>query len=154
MGHTNVVEVSLAPVPKSKCYKNVNFEDDHTFDKRCDYGGEPVDNYEKELKNVKADLSLVASVNLRKRTIRFHSKQSVRKAYLKSLRNAFRNHKDLLKEGECRNWKLVKDVEQVCGIDYLYLMGFCRNGGDIVEDYLNGKLPQTLYIGAILDAHC
>lgn len=154
MSHFNIIEISTEDVPASETARELPIWEDHLFLSRSDWGGQPVDNYPLVLKCIKNMMRKVATVNLRKRTIRFRSKSAVMKAYKRHLDAALREHKKRLKDGYCSNWKLRRMVEDACGIDDLFYNGYCMTGGGLIEDYLNGVLPQTLHIGSIIDAHC
>ena len=154
MSHINIVEISTERIPLRDCYREINgLYDDSVFLDSCDWGGEPVDNYDKALKQIQADLCEVATVNIRRRTIRFRSKKAVVRAYRRSIARVYREHLLAVRDGHISNYTLKKGIKRPCGIDYLYYKDFCLNGGDLIEDYINGYLPQTLYIGTICDGH-
>lgn len=154
MSHINIVEISTERIPLCNCHREINgLYDDSVFLDSCDWGGKPVDNYDKELKQIQADLSEVATVNIRRRTIRFRSKKAVLRAYRRNIAEAYREHLKAIREGHINNYALEKRIKRPCGIDYLYYNDYCLNGGDLIESYVNGYLPQTLYIGTICDAH-
>ena len=153
MSHFRVIEISLSHVPVSRTREELNIYEDHLFLSRSDWGGEPVDDYGYALERIKDELRKVATVNRRKRTIRFRSRNAVKNAYLKSLNTTFRKHKARLKEGVCRHYELRHAIDDICGIGDLFHTGYCQTGGQLIEDYLNGYLPQTVHIGTIIDAH-
>lgn len=157
--HFNLIEISSTSIPRKDCHDCINgLYDDPTFIAHADHGGEPVMDYEKELYDVAADLAEVATVNRRKRTIRFHSKKSVIRAILRSESKAFRNRrKELLETGKSNTSYLVTKIERACRITNLYYradgINSCFTGSELIDDYLNGYLPQTIHIGRIADAH-
>ena len=154
MSHLHIVEISTERINKKDCHREIwNLYDDSVFTKTCDWGGNPVDDYDRALTDVKVDLKAVATVNLRRRTITFRSREAVLNAYRKSGSRAVRRHGEALKKGFCENYKLLKDIEYPCGIRNIYHKDYCLNGGDLIEDYLNGHLPKTLYIGTVCNGH-
>ncbi len=154
MCHIRIVEISTERIPLRDCHDEINgLCDDSVFNETCDWGGEPVDDYDKALKQIQADLCEVATVNIRRRTIRFRSKKAVLRAYRRNIAEAYREHLKAVKDGYISNYTLKKGIKQACNIDYLYYKDYCLNGGDLIEDYVNGYLPQTLYIGTIIDGH-
>ena len=154
MSHIHIVEISTERIPLRDCNREIrDLNDDSAFLDSCDFGGEPVDNYDKALKQIQADLREVATVNIRRRTIRFRSKNAVVRAYRRSIARAYREHLLAVRDGHISNYTLKKRIMRSCGIYNLYYKDFCLNGGDLIENYVDGYLPQTLYIGAICDGH-
>ena len=154
MSHLNIVEINTERIPLRDCHREIcGLYDDSVFLDTCDWGGEPVDNYDKALKQIQADLCKVATVNIRQRTIRFRSKNAVLRAYRRNIAEAYREHLKAIREGHISNYALEKRIKRACGIDNLYYNNYCLNGGDLIEDYVNGYLPQTLYIGTVCDGH-
>ena len=154
MGSFNIIEISTSHVHARQTNRELPIWEDPLFLQRSDYGGEPEENYDISLQCIKQMMRKVATVNLRKRTIRFRSKNAVMKSYKSHINKAWNEQKDNLKKGICSHWKLQRDIENTCGIDNLFWKGYCITGSGLIEDYLNGHLPQTLHIGTIIHAHC
>ena len=154
MAHINIVEINTERIPLRDCHREIcGLFDDSTFLDTCDWGGEAVDDYDKALKQIQADLCEVATVNIRRRTIRFRSKKAVLRAYRRNIAEAYREHLKAVREGHISNYALEKRIKRACGIYNLYYNEYCLNGGDLIESYIDGFLPQTLYIGTICDGH-
>ena len=151
--HFNIVEISTTHVPARQTRRELAVYEDTLLLSRSDWFGLPVDDYPGALENIQHAIRPIASVNLKRRTLRFHSKKAVARTYARHLNEAHRKHNADLRKGVCRHWELRRCVDDICGIDDLFYNGYCQTAGGLVEDYLNGHLPRILHIGTIIDAH-
>lgn len=158
MSHIYIIQLATEPIDKeTEGMTYCDYTEDPLFIERTDYGGDPVSEEDPDILDAIArELEGVATLDKENLTITFAAKDEIKTGYLSWLTAAFINHSEKLsKESKSEWWKLHKDVENVFGIDDLfYLNGYCHCAGRLLEDYINGQLPQTVHIGNIHWAHC
>ena len=156
MGRFYIIQLSPEPVADEFRVKGSHLYDDPAFEARADYGGDPVHDEEEVLGEIAGELKDVATVSVKDRTVTFTDPDTLRELYARDIKNAFDEHmRKLREEKKCDWWRFHRRIEDVFGIsDLFFTNGYCQKAGELVEDLINGNIPATLHIGAILWAHC
>ena len=152
MGHFKIIQVSNVAIDEESYISDSDIFEDEVFNMNADYGGEPVNDYDKAMSDIKDELKDIATVDTLKRTITFKNKSSVRKVYAEHIRKQNKWLREELDRAVCRHYAFRRAVDEVCYCRDLFHHGYCQTSSSLVEDYLNGHLGRTLHIGAILDA--
>lgn len=128
--------------------------EDNYYLERTDYGGEPKE-YKEEIEYIAKYLRPVAFVNKQKRTITFKSKKTVTETILKGMRTAVRRAHDSFRKGEGYSsfYSVENDIGGLCLTDDIFYLNYCRPLMDILQDYVKGYIPRTVWIGSILNGH-
>ena len=152
--HFNIIQISTERIHKDNYINEESLYDDPVVLQETDYAGEEKE-YHEVIKNIKNELAPFATVNIRKRTIRFRSQQAVHRKFIKATNatiNTFRKEMSEKRywQAEC---KLRHGVTEPFEIDDLFYTDHAKKFSQVISDYLGGYISRTLYIGAILDAH-
>jgi len=157
MSHFNVIQICKEKPSKYDWISGNDIYEDGLFMSETDWGGDTLTAQERinALDSIKKQLSRYAMVNVRKKTIRFKKPEIVKRLWLADVRKAYKEFAKRIKEGSfsTSEYRLRQDITELSSGDLFY-DGYCKKFASVVSDYLAGYLPQTLYIGAILDAHC
>lgn len=157
MSHFNVIQICKEKPTKDDWISGNDIYEDGLFMSETDWGGDTLTAQERinALDSIKKQLSRYAMVNVRKKTIRFKKPEIVKRLWLSDVRKAYKEFAKRIKEGSfsTSEYRLRQDIAELSSGDLFY-DGYCKKFASVVSDYLAGYLPQTLYIGAILDAHC
>jgi len=154
MSHFNIFQLSKKPIERENYITENNILEDELVQERSDYPDGEENDTAGAFRLLANEMKAIADVDEKARTITFKCRSAVRREYNRHLRACFRKHMDDLKKGECSYWLFHRSIEDVCFIRCLFHIGWCHTPSSIVEDYLNGNLPRTLHVGAILKAHC
>lgn len=152
--HFNIIQLCPSRPGKDKRLSIGNICEDPLFLQEADYGGE-----EKILsdviKTIQDELRPFATVNVRKKTVRFRSRPAVEKKYMKAVNATLREFRQNIKDRRYSTAEshLRNKITEPHGIDDLFYTEYCCKFSTVIADYLAGYLPQTLYFGAVLDAH-
>lgn len=157
MSHFNVIQICKEKPTKDDWISGNDIYEDGLFMSETDWGGDTLTAQERinALDSIKKQLSRYAMVNVRKKTIRFRKPEIVKRRWLADVRKACKEFEKNVKKGVfyISEYRLRQDIAELSSGDLFY-DGYCKKFAAIVGDYLAGYLPQTLYIGAILGAHC
>lgn len=157
MSHFNIIEIRRERPAKDERISYSDIREDNLFLSESDYGGDPLtkEKFEQTLQKIKRQLKPVAYVNIRKRTIRFHKPDAVKKTFMKQVNKTVRSFRKMMEEGSywTAEYSLREGVRELFSDDLFY-NGYCQKLSQVLVDYLAGYTPQILYIGNILDAHC
>lgn len=157
MSHFNVIQICNEKPSKDFYISYDDISEDHVFLNETDYGGDSLSKEERAnaLMKIKDQLRPYARVNRHTEAITFKDKELVKKRYLRSVKKSFKEFEKDLNEGHhcLAEYRLRQQVEELSSDDMFYT-GYCRKFASILADYLAGYIPQTVYIGAILEAHC
>jgi hypothetical protein len=154
MSYINIIQIITDKDNRKELISESDIIEDNFFNERCVYGGEPKE-YEEEIKYIAKYLRPVAFVNKRKRTITFKSKRTVTEAILKGMRIAVRRAHDSFRKGKGRSsfYSVENDIGGLCLTRDIFYLNYCRPLMDILQDYTEGYIPRTVWIGSILDGH-
>ena len=154
MAYFSIIQLSAVPIGRNSRIKGIDITEDPLFLERSDWGGDPVQDREKELYFLKRSLAPVAVLDEKKGTVTFESRAVVRRQYCRHLVNATRDYVANLIEGYGTYHDFHKDVENACDISDLFHIGYCMTASKVIDEYLSGWLPQVMHIGQLLYAHC
>lgn len=157
MSHFNVIQLCKEKPAKTDWISGNDIYEDGLFMSETDWGGDTLTAQErsKALESIKQQLSPYATVSKKNSTIRFKKPETVKRRWLAYVKKACKEFEKRIKEGSfsTSEYRLRTDIAELSSDDLFY-DGYCKKFAAVVSDYLAGYLPQTLYIGAILDAHC
>ena len=155
MSHFNIIQLCKTRPSKDEHISISNICEDPLFLAESDYGGDEKD-LMKVIGTIRDELRPFASVNVRNKTVRFRNRDAVEKKYIKTMNAAMREFRGNMKEKRfsTAEYHLRRDVTEPAGIDDLFYTDYLCKFSTVIADYLAGYLPQTLYFGAVLDAHC
>lgn len=152
--HFNIIQLCATKPQKEELISESNIYEDPLFLQECEYGGDKkkVDN--ELLDVIKKELQPFATVNKKEKTIKFYDRKTVEEKYRETINDAVKEFNKDFDEGRYSTGELHlrQNVTELCHIDDLFYVYYCCKFSSIVADYLAGHLPQTLYIGSILDA--
>ena len=155
MGHFNIIQISSKPVPQEGRINEMNIYEDGLFLDRSDWGGDPVADDESAMESIARALSPIAETDVKARTITFRPKEEVARKYAEYVQKETERHLETIRTtGSPDWWAFHRKIENVFGISDLFWNDSCQCTGRMLEDYLDGWLPQTVHVGAILSAHC
>ena len=108
------------------------------------------------LKVLRDGMKPFAKVDIKKRTVTFLTKEDVKKNYVEFLEKELAILKENFDNGitSIAEYRFRRNSQNL-GLDDIFYNnddGYCRKFAGIAADYLAGYIPQTLYIGEILDA--
>lgn len=153
--HFNVIQISENPVHKDDRIDMWDIAEDPLFLDESDYGGDEK-KYSDVIESIKRELEPFCVVNKKKRTITFRPKKTVEREWLQAIDDTLTQFKENIrnKAYSTAEYQLRSHIREPHGVDDLFYNRYCRKFSSVIADYLAGYLPKTLYIGAILDAHC
>ena len=154
MAYYNVIQLTREPAGYDERLSGFAVASDPLFQMRFDWGGDPVEDRNKALAFLKGAVSAIADIDTEKLTFTFKDKDTVKEAYSRHLVRATREHVARLAEDKESYHEYHKAVEDTCGIHDLFHADYLMTASKLVTEYLSGWLPQTMYIGDILKAHC
>ena len=153
--HFNIIQFSPERIKKDSYISESSLYEDYLFLLNSDYGGDEKD-YADVIDAIQREMRPFATVNVRRRTIRFRSRQAVERKFRKGVNAAVKNFRKKMDDKAywSAEYELRWGVTEPFGIDDLFFNnGYCQKISQVIADYLAGYLPQTLHIGAILNAH-
>lgn len=156
MSHFKIFQVSEEPVPVDEHINECQLYEDELFNTRSDWGGDAVTGEEKKraILHLGESMKDIAVVDAEKETISFLPKKDVLSFYEKHVRRLFDQHIGDIAKGVDSYRRFHRDLEDVVDSAPLFYDTYCKSSSYLVQDYVNGYLPQVLHIGAVLDAHC
>lgn len=154
MSRFKTIQLSTEPVSKDNYINFGRICEDNLFLERSDYGGDPVEDEKEAIEILKKDLKGIGEVDVEKRTLTFRPKKEILEDYKQFVKRLYKEHKKFLKEGCIQFWRFHRELEDFGAISDIFYINFCITPSYLVQDYINGYLPDVLHIGAILDAHC
>ena len=159
MSSFNIIQLSAFPVRKDRAIENADVFDDPLVNQRSDYlhdDDSPLcgERLREGIRRLGPMLAPVAVVDPDKGTLTFKSRAVVSSAYASHIRKAAEEHVRQAICGKPDQYSFRRAVDEACGIDDLFHMQYALTASQLINDYLNGWLPQTLHFGNILSAHC
>lgn len=114
--------------------------------------------YERVVEEIALELRPVAFLNKKRRILTFKKPSSLKRLYLQNLLQVYRGAKKGFSPasgltGLHSHSGVMKGVETVGVSDFLFSYGTgnaCHTLSELLSDYLNGELPRSLYLGAVL----
>ena len=157
MAYFNVIQISATKPSKDQYICKSSLYEDNLYLSESDWGEDALtrEQIEDALKKIQVQLKPFATVNRKKETITFKSPDIVKKNYMKQVETAIKTFQKKMQEGAyiSAELNLRHDISELSSGDLFYT-GCCQKLASIITDYLSGYLPKTIYIGAILKAHC
>ena len=161
MSHLNIFQFSESPIRKEDYISDTDLYDSYgSVDPLLaytEYFGDEVEDRKEALESLKRELEPYAQVDIASGVIRFHEKPIVKKAFMEKISETFEKFKTKFGNENASShdlsmaeWKLRHEVCEV-GVSDIFYSSYCRHFSVMVADYLAGYIPQTIYIGAILD---
>lgn len=158
MAHFPIIQLLPKKPKKGEGLNKFDLDEDLLFLSETDYGGDAVDKEEKMriIKHLKTEISSFATVNLVKKTLRFKKKNAVKQQWLRAINKQVKTFRKAVSEedADLARYRLENGIAALTTGGLFYANGYCRKLSGILSGYLSGDLPQVLYIGDILDAHC
>ena len=156
MSHFKLIQLSKEPVKKS--LGNYMVEEDLYNEPLLELNsdGWEVDGSKYALEAACYMLGKIGSCDMKKKTFTFMPKDELKKKYMESMEETFKNWREKMarKEYSDGEYQLRTYVREACGVDsLLYYEGYCHSASTLIADYLSGSLPDTMYIGTIVDCH-
>lgn len=160
MSSFKIIQISAKPVTEDERISDFDLGEDDIINMRSDYiqSEKPWDDELGE--RIRQELSAIATVDIRKKTITFLPKEILRKKCLDWVQKAVEDYKKDMGDKTCtvRHHRLQQKIEDFFGIDSLFWgtgeNEFAMTSGYVIDDYLSGLIPQKLYIGTVYTAHC
>lgn len=152
MGHFNTLQISETPLKPEEHIHHI--VEDELFNTRSDWGGEPAEDECLQLEQLKNELKPLGELDIDQRTIALRPKEELLRDYRTFIEKEYNLHIEELKNGHLSWWGFHRAIEDFMGIDTLFYHGYCMTSSYLIQEYVNGYLPQTLYIGTVIDAHC
>lgn len=157
MSHIAIIQLSTEKIDKDNYIDETDIYQDPLVEINTDYYGDKLSETEKRehlTYVLKSALKGYAKINMKKRTITFHKKETVKKKWLKDVNSTFKQFKKDIEKGRYSQaeYELRTKITEL-GNDDLFYIDYCRRFSTIIADYISGYLPETLYIGQMLDAH-
>lgn len=151
-----VIQLSTEPCPKEERISFGALSEDELYNMRTDYDNEPRD-LEEVKRWVQDEFGPFATVDTERRTVTFHDRRTVRRAWKRALGDCLRRFRRELRKGSTSmaEYHLRRGVVEPFDFrNLLYYDGYCHNASTLVAEYLGGGLPHTMYIGSVLEGHC
>lgn len=157
MAHFPIIQLLPEKPHDGEGLNKFDLDEDLLFLSETDYGGDAVDEQEKIriIRHLKTDISLFATINLMKKTLRFRKKNAVKQQWLRAINKQVKAFRKAVNEGDAdlARYRLENGIAALTTGGLFYANGYCQKLSSIISGYLSGELPQVLYIGDILDAH-
>lgn len=149
-----VIQISAEPVNEDNRLGYSLLWEDPIYNEKSDYDNDPVP-FREAVESIRNELKSFATVNAKKRTITLLDKETVKAEYLKRIEKAMDRFREDFAKGQftMAEFHLRNGVREV-GIEDLFHDRYCKTFSAVITEYLAGYLPQTVYIGSILSAHC
>lgn len=159
MSSFNIIQLSVFPLRKNEAIENADVFDDPLVNLRSDYmhdDDSPLrgERLRQGIRRLGPMLAPIAVVDSDKGTLTFKSRAVVSSAYARHIRKAAEEHVHQAILGKPDQCSFRRTVDDACGIDDLFHMRCALTASQLISNYLNGWLPQTLHFGNILTAHC
>ena len=153
MSHINIIQL-MPDKNEDRIGESVLYEDPY-FHTRCDYGGDEKE-YDKAVDSIAKQLEPVATVDKKERTITFKPKDTVLEHLIANARKTFDEFERTLRTGSGdvgSNSAFCARFEDAGCTDDIFFLSYCRPLSDILLDYLYGYIPETVWIGTVMDGH-
>lgn len=163
--NSQIIQLSSERITKQEHITFLDLTEDACLKSHSDYAGCEYQ-YEGVINEIATELRPVAFINKAKRTLTFKQPGTVRKIYLRNLLQVYRTTKrdltgptstDQANPSVRPSHRTVQNGIETVGLtDYLYFygpVGGCITLSELLLDYLNGHIPRTIRIGAILNYH-
>lgn len=163
--YSKIIQLSEQRLSKPEHITIFDLTEDQCLKAHSDYAGSEYQ-YDDVIDEIATELRPVAFINKTRHTLTFKKQTSVERKYLRNLLQVYRDTKKGLfpsipligtaSPGYHSHHAVNAGVETVGVSDYLFSYGpdnACHTLSELLFDYLNGNLPRTLRIGAILDYH-
>ena len=156
MSHFKLIQLSKKPVKKS--LGNYMVEEDLYEDPLLELksDGWEVDKSKDALEAACYMLGKIGRCDMKKKTFTFMSKEELKKKYMESIEETFENWKQTMAKNlySLGEYLLRTCVQEACDVNsLLYYENYCHSASSLITDYLSGYLPDTMYIGTIVDCH-
>ena len=154
--HFDIIQISTHKIAKDDYITHSDICEDELYLSESDWGGDERtgDDVTYSLEGLKKAIKPFATVNVKGKTIRFHEPEVVKREWLKTVNANVEAFKKNLAEERypTAEFELYDDSRKL-GVDVLFCNYYCMTLSRVIAEYLGGYIPQTLHIGAILDAH-
>ena len=151
-----VLQLSTEPCREEDLISFDALSEDELYNMRTDYDNEPR-SLEEVKRWVQDEFGPFASVDAEKRTVTFHDRKTVRRAWKRALLGCLRRFLREIRKGKTvmGEYHLRRGVAEPFDFrNLLYYDGYCHNASTLVAEYLEGAMPRTLFIGSVLEGHC
>lgn len=152
MGHIKIIQISEKPVAKDEYIDCYDIQDSPEVSLRCDYYGEDLDRAE-ALPSIKEMMKGFADVNERTGEVIFKDREEVKKMYVEHIKKVTDKALDRIDKNNCDFYDISSDLEEFQGIKSLFYKDYAMTASYLVGKFLNGYIPQKVYIGGVLDGH-
>ena len=155
MGHLKIIQISDKPVAKDEYIDCYDIQDSPEVSLRCDYFGEKLDRKE-ALPSIKEMMKGFADVNEKTGKVVFKDREEVKRMYAEHIRKVTDKALDRISDNACGFYDISSDLEEFQGIKSLFYKGdkgYAMTASYLIGEYLNGWIPQKVYIGGVLDGH-
>ena len=163
--YSKIIQLSEQRLSRPEHITVFDLTEDSCLKAHSDYAGSEYQ-YDDVIDEIATELRPVAFINKARHTLTFKKQTSVERRYLKNLLQVYRDTKRGLfpstsslgpvVSGHHSHQAVNASLETVGVSDILFSYGqgnACHTLSELLFDYLNGNLPRTLRIGAILDYH-
>lgn len=149
-----VVQISQEPITEDNRLIYEHIWNDPLYQERSDYDNNPIPFHEAS-EILSGEMKGFADIDREKRTLTFLDKETVAAEYLRRVNNAIRLFEENFDKGRytTAEYYLRTGVRDI-GIEEIFYDHYCKTTSAIITEYLAGNLPQTVYIGSVLSAHC
>ena len=162
MPHSIIIQLTEKRVPKKEHITIFDISEDPVYLNYADYGGAE-GSFKESFPEIKQKLGHIATFNRKKQTMTFRKETQLKLLYMNSIRKLYHTIKINLREkgtpGIPNHRGVIERIESLgtynCILHYDDGTGIprCHTAAEAVIDYLNGRIPKTMKIGAILDFH-
>lgn len=152
--HFHIIQLSSTPIDTENYLTESDLYDDEICQLKSDWFGDEIEFTEGEAETIASILKGVATIDHKARTMIFLPKEKVLEKFRAFMKRELAGYLDALEKGHVKDFNIRSAVDQPLDIDELfYIDGYCHTAGSFISDYLNGYVPETLYIGSLLDGH-
>ena len=156
--YSKIIQLKASPMSTREHITVMDLTEDKCLHAHSDWFGTPYE-YDDIVYEIARELQPIAFLNKHRRTITFKKETTVSRLILKNLLVVYRNTRKELRGGVCTHTGIVTDIETAGVSSFLFHYGIgdepaeCHTLSETLIDYMNGRLPRSLRIGAILDYH-
>ena len=162
MPHSLIIQLTENRVPKKEHITVFDISEDPVYLNNADYGGAE-GNFKESFPEIKQKLGHIATFNKKKQTMTFRKEMQLKLLYMNNVRKLYLAIKNTLHQngtpGIPDHRGVIQRIESLgtynCLLHYDDGSGIprCHTAAEAVIDHLNGKIPKTMKVGAILDFH-
>lgn len=162
MPHSLIIQLTEKKVSKKEHITIFDINEDAVYLNNADYGGAE-GNFKESFSEIKQKLGHLATFNKKKQTMTFRKETQLKRLYMDKVRKLYLTIKNTLRQDGMpdvpNHRRVIQRIESLgtynCLLHYDDGSGAarCHTAAEAVIDYLNGRIPRTMKIGAILDYH-